>query len=276
MKSIRTGNISIEFDPGEESTADQIAGACEEALALARKLWGLAPPPDCRILVMTSWQGFIFRSAPGVWRILLAATFPFWFLRTRRMWPYAGAWTQSFGKRTAIGVKPPRLLLQGDRSIGMRVFIEEKDMNVKMRHLACHELVHACAAGLRLPMWLNEGIAMVTVDKFLEKPTVRRESLALLRDYQPKTAPPTYQKMSRMNGEAIAYQTARGYWLARYLEETRPGYLARAISGYKDARTMERKMIAELGRTPENFWREIDGAVADFFGKKRPRPDRAA
>ena len=30
----------------------------------------------------------------------------------------------------------------------------------KIQHLTCHELVHACTAHLRLPFWLNEGIAV--------------------------------------------------------------------------------------------------------------------
>ena len=270
MKSIRVGNIPIEFDPGEEATAEQIGGAVEKAIRLAGELWGLKEPADCRIIVMTSWQDFILRSAPWAWRIILALTFPVWLFRMQRMWPYAGAWTQSFGKRSAIGVKPPRLLLAGDRSIGARIFIEEQDMNVKMRHLTCHELVHACAAGLRLPMWRNEGIAMATVDAFLEKPTVRRESLELLRTFIPKAAPPTYQKLSRMRGEAIAYHTARGYWLVRYLEAKRPGFVKRAFTEYKDARTFERGMIAELGMAPADFWAKIDGAVADFFDKLPP------
>jgi hypothetical protein len=264
------GTIVIEFDPGEEATADLIGGACGKAIRLAGEIWGLKEPANCRIQVMTSWPGFVFRSAPWPWRIILAATIPFWFLRVRRMWPYAGAWTQSYGKRAAIGVKPPRLLLQGDRSIGARIFIEEQDMNVKMRHLACHELVHACAAGLKLPMWLNEGIAMVTVDRFLEKPSIRQESLALLRDFVPKRPPPTYPQLSRMRGEAIAYHTVRGYWLVRYLEKKRPGFLKRAFSQPKDARVMEREMAAELGMAPESFWAEIDGAVADYFDKLPP------
>jgi hypothetical protein len=265
MKNKTASAIRIYFPPGEESTADLIGGTCDKATQLARDTWGLEPPQDCRIHVMTSWLEFVFRSAPGPWRIVLAATIPFWFLRARRMWLYAGAWTQSFGKWVAIGVKPPRLILQSDRSIGARVFAEEEDVTAKVRQITCHELVHACSAGRKLPMWLNEGIAMVAVDRYAGRQTVRRESLALLRDYLPKEAPPTYQQLSRMGGEAIAYQTARGYWLVRYLEEKLPGFLKRSFSAHTDARTLERDMITGLGMTPESYWREIDGVLAGHF-----------
>jgi hypothetical protein len=65
----------------------------------------------------------------------------------------------------AIGIKPPRLLEQSDRSIGVRMFVDEKDMKVNVQHVTCHELVHACSAHLELSTWLNEGIATVTTDQ---------------------------------------------------------------------------------------------------------------
>ena len=265
MKSKTAGKVLIIYDPAEEATADIISGACEEAIRLARENWGLKPPEDCRIHVMTSGLGFVFQSAPWAWRILLAATIPFWFLRVRRTWPYSAAWTQRYGRRVAIGVKPPRLLARSDRSIGVRMFVEEKDMAVNVRNVTCHELVHACSAGLNLPMWLTEGIATVTVDRFMGRPTIRHETLAFLRDYAPKGAPPTYRELSRMEGGAIAYHTMRGYWLVRYLEEKRPGFLSRMFSERQDANAIEREMTAGLGMTPGCFWRDIDGLIAGHF-----------
>jgi hypothetical protein len=253
------------IDPGEQDTVDLIDGACARALRLIQEIWGLGAPEDCRVYVMTSWFGFVFQSAPWPWRILLAATMPLWSFRARRTWPYSAAWTQRYGKRVAIGVKPPRLLEQSDRSIGVRMFVEEKDMRVNVQHVTCHELTHACSAHLRLPMWLNEGIATVTVDRFLEKATIRRETLEFMRDFSPKAAPPTYRELSRMGGEAIAYHGMRGYWLTRYLEEKRPGFLRRTFSLRRDSETIEQEMIAGLEMEPERFWREIDGVLVDHF-----------
>ena len=268
MKSRTIGNVTLVFDPGEQDTADLIGGACEKAIQLAQENWGLGPSEDCRIYVMTSWLGFVFQSAPWPWRILLGATMPFWCFRARRTWPYSAAWTQRYGRRVAIGVKPPRLLAQSDRSIGVRMFVEEKDMKVNVQHVTCHELVHACAAHLRLPMWLNEGIATVTVDRFLGRPTIRRETLEFMRGFVPKTAPPTYRKLSRMGGEAIAYHGMRGYWLVRYLEEERPGFLRRMFSLGRNAKTIEREMAIELGMEPEGFWSEIDEVAVGHFETK--------
>jgi hypothetical protein len=257
----------VVVDPDEQDTVDLIGSTCGKALQLTQESWGLGPPEDCRMYVMTSWLGFVFQSASWHWRVLLGATMPFWCFRARRTWPYSAAWTQRYGRRVAIGVKPPRLLEQSDRSIGVRMFVEEKDMNVNVQHVTCHELVHACSAHLGLPMWLNEGIATVTVDRFLERPTIREETLEFMQSFLPKAAPPTYRELSRMGGEAIAYHSMRGYWLVRYLEEKHPGFLKQMFEERQDPRVIEREMITELGMEPESFWSEIDDIVIAHFEK---------
>lgn len=149
MKSNTIGKVVLVFDPGEQDTAELISGACEKAIQLAQEMWGLKPPEECRIYVMTSWLGFVFQSAPLFWQMLLGMTMPFWGFRARRTWTYSAAWTQWYGRRVTIGVKPPRLLAQSDINIGARMFVEEKDMKVNVQHVTCHKLVHACSAHLR-------------------------------------------------------------------------------------------------------------------------------
>ncbi|MEN6410640.1 MAG: hypothetical protein ABFD44_13130, partial [Anaerolineaceae bacterium] len=153
------GGITLMETPDEQETMDLIASACERAVRFAHEMWGLESPDNCRMYVMTSWFKFVFQSAPWYWQMLLGSSMPFWCFRARRTWQYSAAWTLRYGKHVAIGVKPPRLLLQSDRSVGIRIFVEEKDMRVNVQNVTCHELVHACSAHLRLPAWLNEGIA---------------------------------------------------------------------------------------------------------------------
>ncbi|HSD85161.1 MAG TPA: hypothetical protein VLG46_14945 [Anaerolineae bacterium] len=260
-------SIPIISKSADRATADLIDSACAEALQLIQSSWGLAAPQDCRIYVMTSWPSFVFQSAPWPWRVLLAVTAPFWSFRARRTWPYSAAWTQRYGKRVAIGIKPPRLLAQSDKSFGVRMFVEEKDMQINTRRLVCHELTHACAAHLRLPAWLNEGIATVTVDRFARKRTIVVETLNLIRDYQPKTPPPTYRALSQIRGEAFIYHAVRGYWLTAYVEEKCPGFLQRKFAHDWPASSIEQEIAIELGMRPENFWSEIDAAVSNHFIK---------
>jgi hypothetical protein len=271
MLSQMIEGIGLVYPATEGQTACWIGETIPMAIDLAKELWGLAPPQDCRIYVMTSPLGFVFRSAPWGWRLMLSATIPFWLGRVRRTWPISAAWTQRYGRRVAIGVKPARLLEPDERAleirqrIGGRMYVEENDPEVKVQQVTCHELVHACSAHLRLPTWLNEGIALLTVDRLLGRPTIRSETLGLLRAYQPKGAPPSYRALSRMDDEAIAYHAVRGYWLVRYLEAEQHGLLKLFFSLYSDGGEIEKAVIREHSMPPERFWDEIDTRVADYF-----------
>jgi hypothetical protein len=68
--------------------------------------------------------------------------------------------------------------------------VEEENMNIKLSHLTCHELTHACSTHLKLPARLNENLGAVSVERFLDKQTILPDSLDLVREYQPKARPP--------------------------------------------------------------------------------------
>ena len=268
MQSRAAGGITVVFDSGEQDTAELILDTTAEALRLIQESWGLGKPEDCRIYVMTSWWGFIFQSAPWLWRILLALALPLWCFRAQRTWPYSAAWTQRYGRRVAIGIKPPRLLESSDKSIGVHMFVEEKETGTKVRHLTCHELTHACSAHLKLPAWLNEGLAAVTVDRYLEKRTIRTDTLELVKSFTPKARPPTYRELARQSGKAFAYHAVRGYWLVQYLEEKRPGFLRRTFSSSRVAWTIEEEIAMELGIEPGGLWSKIDDMIVAHFEMK--------
>jgi hypothetical protein len=267
MKTRLINPIKLVYNPKEDQTADLIEQASKEALRLAGEIWGLDAPQDCRIYVMTSALGFILHSAPWPWRIMLGATLPLWYWRVHRTWPISAAWTQRYGNRVAIGIKPARLLERSDRRIGSRMFVEQQDMNVNVQLITCHELVHACSAHLRLPAWFNEGIAVLTADRYLGKQTIRQDTLTYLRDSSTKKAPPTYRELARMDPEVILYHASRGYWLVRYLEDERPGSVRKMLSMDLDSEEIVRYIAGQLGMEPDTFWSEIDEVVVGHFEK---------
>lgn len=262
MAQFRTvGGVRVADDPNETDTSAVIGAACAQALQVIEASWGLAAPADCRVVVMTTWWGFIFESAPWPWRLLLLDTLPLWAFRARRTWPISAAWTLRYGRRVAIGIKPPRLWEQSDPNIGLGIFVEETDTATQVRHLVCHELTHACSAHLQLPAWLNEGLAAVTVDRFLGRQTIRSDSRALVRDYQPKARPPGYRELSRLPGPAMAFHVVRGYWLVRYLEDVRPGFLRQCLAAPQPAHQLEAEVARVVGVEPESFWVKIDDLI---------------
>ncbi|OGN88981.1 MAG: hypothetical protein A2Z74_04625 [Chloroflexi bacterium RBG_13_46_9] len=268
MDLIKINKITVNFDANEKETAGLIAGACQRSIELAAECWGLSSPQDCRIFIMRSAIKFLFQSAPWSWRIYLGIALPLWYRQVNRIWQYAGAWTQRFGKRIVIGIKPPYMIEKSDQSIGVRLFVEEPDINKKIQQFTCHELVHACSSHLRLPMWLNEGIAIVTVDRFVGEQTVRMDTLDLIKNVSAHTQPPAQRELFKLDKEKIAYHTIRGYWLVKYIEELHPGLLKNLFSQSPDSKSINEKIITALKMDPATFWANIDEVLVRHFEDK--------
>ena len=118
MEQRKIGTLTLHHEPGEEEIAGLIAAVIEETSWILRDRWSLTIPEDCHLVLMTSWQQFFTKAAPPMYKFGLALSFPIWVWKVRALWPIAGGWTNRFGRRVAIGVKPPTLLAQADRRIG--------------------------------------------------------------------------------------------------------------------------------------------------------------
>jgi hypothetical protein len=259
------GGLTLFYDSAESEAAGIVEEACLRAMRVIEETWGLLPPADCRVCVMTSWVQFLGASAPWSWRLLLAATFPLWALRTRRLWRYAGGWAQRYGRRQAVGIKPPRLIEAADRSIGQLLFVPEDDMAEKVRHITCHELAHAFTAHLRLPSWLNEGVAMMTVDGFSGRPTIRRDTLDLLGPLDASKRPAESARLNPADRPAVVRYYARGYWIVRLLTEINQPAIREMLVARMTKSELEKRIAASLGTTREALWREVDGIVLAHF-----------
>jgi hypothetical protein len=265
METIVASGMDIHFNEEERGTAEIVQHACEKTIHILGEQWDLKASEDCRVYVMTSWADFIFRSAPWHWKILLVLTYPLWVFRVRRMWQIAGGWMQRYGKRCAVGVKPPWLIEVADRSMGERIFVKEESFEQKIRLITCHELTHAFTAHLRLPMWLNEGLAMVTVDKFLGTTTVKENTLQALQHSKKEQSPGKYQKVSIRDQDAMVYHTVRGYWIVRYLLDTRPDLLKRLLKERQSHEALEEKIASSYQMERKEFWAAIDGMLVTRF-----------
>jgi hypothetical protein len=248
--------LALYYDAGEEAAAQLIGDACERSLDLIRDLWGLAAPAECRVYVMTSWPRFLFHAAPWPWRIYLALTLPLRYARIQKVWRMAGGWALRYGRRHAIGIKPPRLLREIDAALRERVFVR-REVEEAVEHNTCHELVHACSDHLRLPTWLHEGLAMVTVDRFAGAPTVKAETLQAL------ASAPSDPWASDLEG--LVYLAVRGYWVTRYLAEVRPALLKQQLAQRQPPGALEDALADGLGLEPEAFRRQIDSTVLSYF-----------
>jgi hypothetical protein len=264
MESKQIAGLAIYFEAGEAAAADLLGSASAQSLDLIRDLWGLEPPEECRVYVMTSWPRFLFHAAPLHWRVYLALTLPLRFARIQKMWAMAGGWALRYGRRHAIGIKPPRLLRKVDAGLRERVFVR-REVDDWVRHNTCHELVHACSDDLHLPTWLHEGLAMVTVDRFAGQATVQSETLQTLAGESAGTRAQARYGHPSSAPDALVRLAVRGYWITRYLAETQPALLREQSAQRQPHEALEAALAAGLGLEPKEFWSQIDGLVLSYF-----------
>lgn len=274
METTTLQGLSLFFDAEEREAAELIGQACVRAVPLIHQLWGLETPEDLQVYVLTAFPRSVFISAPWSWRILLGITLPLWYRRQRKMWQYAGGWEQRFGRRQTVGVKPPRLMQEADGSIGARIFVSKRDIQEKVEFTVCHELSHAFAAHLKLPAWLKEGLAMVTVDRYAGRPTVLVETLEALERFSPQASARSYRRISMDDPDGAVYLYTRGYWITRYLWETQPEMLRSLLVKRMPHEPLENRIAASLGMNREEFWSKIDQLVVLWFKQQGPDDDR--
>ena len=261
METLSFGELNIFFSPADHAAAELIGAAGVQSARLIREHWGLAMPPDVRLYVMTSWLKPMLHAASWPWKLLLGVTLPLWGWRAKRLWPTAGGWAQQLGQRRMVGVKPPRLIQASDSSLGTRIFVPEPDMTRKAQQITCHELTHAATAHLKLPAWLNEGLAMLTVDRFVGQPTVKAETVTALA-HAPDT--PRSRRYPQ-DPDALVYLYVHGYWLTRYFEETQPGMLKGLLAQRYPHTELEKRIAAAYNLEHTVFWRDLDRTVAAHF-----------
>lgn len=259
------GKIEMIFEPQDQSLAEDLLQFAESTLTELHKRFDLKLPASVKLVILTSWPTFPFRTAPWYLQPLVVLTFPFWALRTRRIWPMAGGWQQSYpGGVAAVGIKPPRLIEAADRSLGEEIFRAIEDPLVKQHSILAHEMTHACTDDLRLPVWLHEGLAMAMSDHVLNVQTVLPRSRRLIRaqDLTPEKLKMAYRGRDR---EGLLALYAAGYWLVRWLEEAQPSVLKDLLGQRMPHLEVESRVASALGCQPEQIWNCLEAMAADEF-----------
>jgi len=262
-----TLDLTLLYEEQDLKTAEVVGKVCRATTELLGERWGIAPPADCRVYLLDSWRRFVFHAAPWSSRIVLALTYPLWAKRAQALWHSAGGWAQRFGRRHTVCVKPPHAYADTDRSPGRTIFIDAP-IDEKIRHVTCHELTHAFTEHLRLPGWLNEGVAMVAVDRLVGEPTVLPESIETLR-VSDEAAPPDWkasvEEFEREDHDALIGIYVRGYWITRYLDEEHPELLRVLLEQRRSEEELEMKLAAALDATADSLWDDLHAAIVGHY-----------
>ena len=265
METRSISGVNIYYAAADEKTVELLCAACETSFQTIQATWQLPVPEDCRVYLMDSWPRCVFLGAPLASQILLGLTLPIWYRDFRMRWEYAGGWSQRYGQRQVVGIKTPRLIAGATNALGESLFVQEVDVEKKYLSIVCHELTHACTDHLRLPSWLNEGLAMVSVDRCLEKQTVLEETLSLL-----ESAPGDGQPIEKLDLTALTRQQVillyvRGYWLTRYLQETHSDLICELLTAQMASGEIEVRIAKDLNLSRDRFWQEADELLVQHY-----------
>ncbi len=271
--------VRLHYPDSEKETADILESAYHEARPCIEAIWGFAPPPKLRLCVLTTpakllLLGLVFSS----WwqRIAQVMLWPLVYGATVGRWRYTAGCAIQHPACPVAGIKPPCVLEKGDKRVGQHLYVDAEDTRAKLRDATCHELAHAFAAGIWAPGWLNEGVAVWTVDKLLEQQTVRAETLDLLRTFQEHGPKCTYKDLD-VAATQFLYRYVRGYWVVRYIEERQPGFLRELLISARDRKLrpkgIEEAIAEQVGMTMKEFQRDIDTVVARYFEEQLPLSD---
>lgn len=265
LQTLVAKNSIITHQERDVQTAHMICDVCSKTEDLLLEQWNLSLRPGTQVHIMRSWLLFPFDASSLARKILLAITLPLWAIRARKLWEYSGGWSLPYPRQPAIGVKPPDLLKISDRSMGRRIFIDGIDDLTKVQMITCHELTHASTAHLKLPAWFNEGLAMVTVDKYFGYCTVKSQTLTSLQNTLPKTNPRGYRQLQCADKDTLIYLYIRGYWITRYLEEIHPDILRGILLKRRHNSTIITMLADALHLPDRDFWQDIDDFVLNHF-----------
>ena len=265
MENISISGLTLYYDREEIDYIDQMVLACERSVRTIMESWRLETPADCRVYILNRWPRCVFLGAPFSAQILLGLTLPLWYAEFRQRWAYAGGWSQGYGERQVVGIKSPRLIAGLPDSFGESIFIKEDNLDQKILSILSHELTHACSAHLKLPTWMHEGLAMVSADHSLERPTVLTETLQLIQNAALNGDSIDKLNMKSQDRDQIILLYVRGYWLTRLLVDTQPGLVDDLLKEQQSHQELEGR-IAEKFEVPYgDFWSGMDQLVLDTY-----------
>ena len=266
MQSITTkNNLQIVYEEEDAETAQLLQDVFGKTADILLSKWNLSLPQGTQVHVMRSWLRFPFHASSWPRKVLLALTLPVWAYRARKIWAFTGGWTLPYPRQPAIGVKPPSLLQTSDHSMGRRIFVEGMDESAKVQMITCHELTHASTAFLKLPAWLNEGLAMISVDEYFGCSTVQVETLSSVKKTQPKISPRGYRQLHRADKETLLYLYVRGYWITRFFDQQFPDVLTEVLSKRRHQNAFLNILADALNLKSKYFWQHIDDIVVNYF-----------
>lgn len=223
-------NIHTHMQERDEETESLLEAACCHAVDFLQNTWSLNIP-NCHVYVTSRWQTIMLEQAPLLYRNLTKAFFtvrPKRYTLSDKLWSRSAGWFQRYGKLCLVAIKPLRDFEK--MNLANSQLYTPMSHKEKFSNTLVHELTHAFTGHLKLPLWLNEGLALLAAEKALGYGMLKRETLEYLMTPQRGSS---YYQLAKLSDEKFFYQYAKGYWLTRYLLEKHEDVLKQLLSKWK-------------------------------------------
>jgi len=271
MEQTNFKNGILYFSLRNKKLANTLKNYLDEIVRFIEETWKINSPENLNVYIVDSMLKFVFHSSSLLKKLLLIIFFPLWYYKAKKLWPFSAAWTLRAKKNPIIDIKSPDELKNSDPSIGKDIYTNDaygNNYKSKWIGLACHELVHAFTSSQFLSLWLNEGIAQLTVEKFLNKETISTDTIVSLKNNAGKAKNINYRNIHRMEKSLITYSLVRGYWITRYLDEKYPKLLKEIVSNKIMGKKIKKLLVQKTEIDPDGNCMETDLLISNYFNKK--------
>lgn len=265
MNKLRHEDLCLYYEEKYTKEADIIKSDFTKIVDLIYDLWGKRLNEEVVIYVFDSDLKFIFYAYPISRKILIfTLALPYWFLKEKKKWKkYRGVYYFD-NKRNCT----PKILVKSIKFHKMYEQPEFENINnvnpeVLFKCTLCHELTHIHTSEIELPLWLSEGIATFTEEKFTGHQRDKIEGIQYLKTVELKKI---FNK-DLEEGKIETYLAIKGYWTVKYLEKECPGFLKKVFennSGEDVVNKISDKLKISNGSKKE-FWEAIDNKVYNYF-----------
>lgn len=235
----------------------------KDIVSLVNKLWGFEKKSKIVVYITKSSTKFIFYTLPTYKKILLLLIFPIWYISTKKHLPRWGGITYKRDNINFIMAKPIEVYSNIESGIGKMVYKRIRKNETIYKISICLCIVDTFSSSFRLPLWIKEGIKIVTIEKIIGKQLVKNDSLFLLKEKTGQTIN-CITINEKDNDIMLAYNYVKGYWTVRYLEENYPGFLKETFKEYKGEEIVEQIRL-KLGLNHESFWEKLDELLYESY-----------
>lgn len=265
-------NVEIKYvsNKENETLVKIINDSYNKCVKLFKNHWGLDTPKKMKIYIVDSYLSYIkyhFLSSPFYMQTLYILFFPGYIYRWARWWPKSFAWTDQYKMNPVLGIKSIEYFSKPtNNEIGKRVFNKENDIQLKIELSLCHTMLAYLLNQYIYQLWFVDGLCLYSRDLYSSKQIININTLDDLHFSGNSSEPKSLNYVSDSIDDFV-YSSIRGYWIIKYIESLKPGFLRSFLSSNESAENIIERISEAINVDSSDFWSLIDSKVYNYFKK---------